>query len=155
MFWRRFIPVLFPVLLLPGIAAATQTHPEPEGLYAHQLAHLFFIFAMGTLAYWLKARGLTRSGGWRLIRFAAMLLILWNIDAFAAHFLDEMTDWVRVRNVSPYRLEIHAQPGFEFLSVVYYLVKLDHLFCVPALFCLYFGLRRLGREENPEGNQAP
>jgi len=71
-------------------ASAFQSHPAPEGLYVHQLAHCFFSFAMGMLAYWLQANGLTREKGWRLIQLSCILLILWNLVAFTGHWVEEM-----------------------------------------------------------------
>ena len=124
-------------------ALATQTHYEPEGLVVHQMTHLFFAVSMGTLSYWLGARGLTRHRGWRLIRYAALMLILWNIDAFTAHLLDEQTSLISVARVDSLHLVVTPRPGFETLAPFYYLVKLDHLFCVPALVLLFLGLRRL------------
>lgn len=146
----RFRPprLLAPVVLVAPIlsaspALATQTHAGPEGLVVHQMAHLFFVLSMGTLAYWLQARGLTARSGWRLIRYAALMLILWNLDAFVAHLLDEQTALVAVERIGNLRLKLTPRPGWEPLAAVYYLVKLDHLLCVPALVFLYFGLRRL------------
>ena len=124
-------------------ALATQTHGEPEGLVVHQIAHLFFLLSMGTLAYWIQAHGLSRQRAWRLIRYAAIMLMVWNTDAFLAHLLDEQTRLVAVHHVDSLHLSIVPRPGFEFLVPFYYLVKLDHLFCVPALVLLYLGLRAL------------
>ncbi|MDX1708368.1 MAG: hypothetical protein R3274_07195, partial [Desulfobacterales bacterium] len=53
------------ILIIAEPAFATQAHSAPEGLYAHQLAHVFFIISMGVLIYWLRARQLVRSAGWR------------------------------------------------------------------------------------------
>jgi hypothetical protein len=61
--WRPAALILFiaqPVL-------ATQAHSAPEGLYAHQLDHIFFIISMGVLIYWLRARQLVKVVGWRHI----------------------------------------------------------------------------------------
>ena len=135
-------------------ALATQTHYEPEGLVVHQVAHLFFALSMGTLAYWLRARKLTRHRGWRLIRYAALLLILWNIDAFTAHLIDEQASLVGVERIDALHLFLAPRPGLEFLLPLYYLVKLDHLFCVPALVFLFLGLRRL-RDESETGAAPP
>ncbi|MDD2604787.1 MAG: hypothetical protein PHF66_08260, partial [Desulfobacteraceae bacterium] len=79
------------LLIVADPALATQTHGEPEGLVVHQIAHLFFLLSMGTLAYWIQARGLSRQRAWRLIRYAAIMLMVWNTDAFLAHLLDEQT----------------------------------------------------------------
>ena len=88
------------IALVSEPALATQAHSAPEGLYAHQLAHIFFIVSMGVLIYWLRERKLVQAVGWRYIQYAALFFILWNLDAFS----------------------------------------------VPAVFFLYFGLRRLLKE---------
>lgn len=135
-------------------ALATQTHGEPEGLVMHQIAHLFFLLSMGTLAYWIQARGLSRQRAWRLIRYAAIMLMVWNADAFLAHLLDEQTQLIAVHHVDSLHLSIVPRPGFEFLVPFYYLVKLDHLFCVPALVFLYLGLRALLNDTRDEIKDA-
>jgi len=143
------------LLLLAEPAAATQTHGGAEGLIAHQLAHLFYLFAMGILVYWLRKRGLVHRSGWRLIQFAAIFLILWNIDTFFVHLLDETPGFVRSERLSPWEIRITTRPGLEPLAGLYYLAKLDHLLCVPALLFLYLGLKRLtGESRNAEG-EAP
>ena len=61
--------------LVPAAALAFQSHPAPEGLYAHQFAHVFFLIAMIFLAYWLEYNKLTLHRGWRLIQAACVLFI--------------------------------------------------------------------------------
>jgi hypothetical protein len=138
------------ILIVADPALATQTHGEPEGLVVHQIAHLFFLLSMGTLAYWIQAHGLSRQRAWRLIRYAAIMLMVWNTDAFLAHLLDEQTRLIAVHHVDSLHLSIVPRPGFEFLVPFYYLVKLDHLFCVPALVFLYLGLRALLNDTRDE-----
>ena len=138
--------VCLALLFAADPAMATQTHGGPEGLVVHQIAHLFFLLSMATLAYWIRAHGLVRQKGWRLIRYAAIMLMVWNVDAFLAHLLDEQTQLIAVHHVDPLHLSIVPRPGFECLVPLYYLVKLDHLFCVPALVLLYLGLRALLKE---------
>lgn len=132
------------VLLLPGQGAAFQSHPGPEGLYAHQLAHVFFIFAMGILAYWLQQNRLTVQAGWRLIQAACLLFILWNTVAMAGHYVEELIpraslagdpDWTQ-------RIRLSANRWVP----VFYVLKLDHLVSVPAMICLFLGIRRLYKD---------
>jgi len=59
------------LVLVSEPALATQAHNAPEGLYAHQLAHVFFIISMGVLIYWLRERKLVQAVGWRYIQYAA------------------------------------------------------------------------------------
>jgi hypothetical protein len=138
--------LLFVLIFFVNPAWATQTHREPEGLVVHQLSHVFFIVSMGTLAYWLRARNLTESQGWRYIRYSALLLILWNLDALTAHFFDEQFGAFRLLPGDKWHLIITTRPGAVGLDWLYYAVKLDHLLCVPALVFLYLGLRRLYRD---------
>jgi len=132
-------------LLLPGAAHATQGHGGIEGVYVHQLAHIFFIFSMGVLIYWLRERKLTAEAGWRYIQYAALFLILWNLDAVLVHALDEQFEWVRVTRLDLGRILILPRKDTPSLSTLYYLAKFDHLLCVPALVFLYMGLKRLLR----------
>ncbi len=136
---------LTPMLVLIGAtcAWATQTHGEPEGLYVHQAAHVFFFFAMGLLIYWLRQRNLVKEKAWRYIQYSAILFILWNIDTFAVHTLDELVHLIRTHKPDPWHLQIDTAEGLSFLGKLYYLGKLDHLLCVPALIYLYLGLKRL------------
>jgi len=142
------------LLLCAAPAAATQTHGGAEGLIAHQLAHLFYLVSMGILVYWLRKRQLVSRSGWRLIQFAALFLILWNINAFFVHLLDETPGLIRSERVGTWEIYITTRPGLEPLAGIYYLAKLDHLLCVPALLCLYLGLKRLTRERRDTGGDG-
>ncbi len=128
-------------------AAATQAHGAPEGLFVHQLSHLFFIFAMAILIYWLRSRKLVRETGWRNIQYAALFFILWSLDAFLVHLLDEQFLLVQVTRIGPWQIKLDTPAGMGWLGGLYYLLKLDHLLCVPGLIFLYMGLRRLSPPE--------
>jgi len=125
---------------------ATQTHGQPEGLYVHQFGHLFFLFSMGVLEFWLRSRNLTLEPGWLYIQFAAVLLLLWNMDAFLVHFLDEQTALLHIEKIDPWHIRITPLGEYTSIAVLYYLGKMDHLFCVPAMFCLLLGLKRLAKD---------
>lgn len=134
--------------LVPDPALATQTHGDPEGLVVHQLAHLFFLFSMGILAYWLQERGLTFKSGWRYIQYAAILLMIWNVDAFTVHMLDEYTNIIQIERISNWQVRVASANGNSALEILYYLVKLDHLWCVPALLLLYIGMKQLAGDDS-------
>jgi hypothetical protein len=127
----------------PLMAVAVQEHGAPEGIYSHQGAHLFFIASMGLLIYWLRQRRLVREAGWRYIQYAALFFILWNIDAFTAHFLDEQSGILDTAIAAPGKIKIEVSGNLTALAWLYYITKLDHLLCVPAMAFLYAGLRRL------------
>jgi hypothetical protein len=147
---KHFLPILFLLCLFflaPGPAEATQGHGGIEGVYMHQLAHLFFVFSMGVLVYWLRERKLVAESGWRYIQYAAFFLILWNLDALLVHALDDQFNIIRVVRLEPWRIQILSKQGKSFVCLVYYLAKLDHLLCVPALVFLYLGLKRLLKKQ--------
>jgi hypothetical protein len=144
-------------LLVPAPAAATQGHGGPEGLYVHQLSHIFFCLSMGILIYWLRAMKLTRKPGWRYIGYSALLFILWSADAFTVHLLDEQLLLVTGERVGAWTFQIHTEPAGSPLGIIYYLAKLDHLLCFPAMVCLYLGLKRLsagGTDEPTAGDSS-
>jgi cytosine/uracil/thiamine/allantoin permease len=149
--WNRIciVGTIFVILLTAAAPVwATQTHGEPEGLVVHQLTHLFFIFSMGLLIYWLRQRKLVKLKAWRYIQYSAMLFILWNIDTFGVHLLDEQVDLIRIRRLDTWHLQIDTAARYRLLVFIYYIAKLDHLLCVPALLCLYMGLKRLYHENH-------
>ena len=131
------------LLLLADPVWATQTHGEPEGLFVHQIAHVFFIISMGSLDFWLRQRNLIKERGWKYIQLAAVLFIIWNIDAFLVHLLDEHLDILGVTKVDLWHIQIESHPEQNSIALLYYLLKLDHLLCVPAMFFLYFGLQTI------------
>jgi hypothetical protein len=145
-----FFATITLVLVTPDNTLATQAHGAPEGIYAHQLAHIFFIISMGFLIHWLRERKLVRESGWRFIQYAAFFLILWNIDAFTVHLLSEQINIIQFRKVGSWQVQINAINSNKGLEVFYYIAKLDHLFCVPALFFLYSGLKRLTKESSSQ-----
>ena len=135
---------------------ATQAHAAPEGLYTHQLAHIFFTLSLCWLIYWLQKRQLIQETGWRHIQYAAICLILWNIDAFLAHLMDEQLLLVNVKRLSNWQIRIDSSTAQSDLAWIYYLLKLDHLLCVPAMCFLYGGLRRLlNANVKPQSDATP
>ncbi|MFO8082937.1 MAG: hypothetical protein R6U27_01305 [Desulfobacterales bacterium] len=140
-----FFGVITFFLLLPDMTMATQAHGDPEGIYAHQLAHLFFMLSMVIFIYWLRQRNLIAKSGWRYIQYAAFCFILWNISVILVHLSDEQTMWVRVQQVDTRHIQVLSSLG-SWMEAIYYLAKMDHLICVPALLFLFFGLKKLADE---------
>jgi hypothetical protein len=135
-----FVLILTYLLCSPAVVNAFQSHPAPEGLYVHQLAHCFFVFAMGMLAYWLQINGLTREKGWRLIQLSCILLILWNLVAFTGHWVEEMISDSAVSGEPDWTQRIVVD---SVCTGLYYVLKLDHLVQVPAMLFLLLGVRSL------------
>jgi len=146
-------PYLFVIcsgtLLFPGLALATQGHGGIEGVYAHQIAHIFFIVSLGVLIYWLRARKLVQTTGWRFIQYSALFFILWNIDTITVHALDDQFGFIQTETLGVWQLRITDAFNHDVFKLFYYVAKLDHLLCVPALLFLYFGLKRLIVENKP------
>ena len=138
-----FISIIAWFWLVPGNALATQGHGGIEGVYAHQFAHVFFIVSMGILIYWLRERKLVQEAGWRLIQYSALFFILWNIDTIIVHALDDQFRIIRTQGVGTWQIQISDAYSHNFIKLLYYVAKLDHLLCVPALVLLYLGLKRL------------
>lgn len=133
---------------------AVQVHAAPEGLYAHQLSHVFFIFSMGLLVYWLRQRQLITDPGWRFMQYAAIFFILWNLDSMLAHYLDEQADLVAKIDAGTLQGKVTLLKGPSVLIFIYYLSRMDHLLSVPAMAFLYLGLRQLLRSQQaslPQG----
>jgi len=121
-------------------AWATQEHGDPEGLYVHQLAHLFFMFSMVVLFVMIR-RMAPLSKEWRLIGLAALLFILWNIDTFTVH-------WIREDYLTQYFFSGSAQDWGQALDVstleakIYYVGRvLDHVFLVGAVAAFLAGIK--------------
>jgi hypothetical protein len=141
-------------LAWPAIPAlATQGHAGIEGVWVHQFAHLFFLFSMGLLIFWLRQAGLVKAPGWRYIQYAALFFILWNLDTLLVHFLDEQILAVKVRRLGEWQIHIDVIGDRTWLAMIYYLGKLDHLLCVPAMLCLLLGLRHMLQEEHPAASR--
>ena len=127
----------------PEKAFALQIHSQLGGLYVHQIAHTFFLFSMGILIFWLQKSRLIEKRSWRYIQISCLFFILWNIDAIIGHTIDS-------------RLSSHASLGGGWVRnmvlnrgiafYLYYLIKMDHLLCVPAIMFLFLGLKRLKLE---------
>ena len=149
-----WLAIAFGLILHPVPALALQTHGGMEGLYVHQVAHVFFAFSMGLLIFWLRKRRLTASLSWRYIQYAALFLIAWNADTITSHWLLEQSGLIDVQFVAPIHIRITTAEGWQWVTEFYYLTKLDHLLCVPALFFLFLGLRRLLHTSQPEEDQG-
>ena len=144
-------------LVLPDLCLATQLHHASEGIIVHQAGHVFFLCSMVVLIFTISGRQLSGVRGWRLIQYAALFFILWNLDALAAHFLDNQIAIVKIRNVSMWQMVLETRLDSALLPWFYYLLKLDHLLCVPAMILLYRGLSCLHEDrkkslENGEEN---
>ncbi len=141
----KFIPAMMiaGLILLPIDGYATQLHASSEGIITHQVGHLFFLFSMVALIFTITGKGLDKQKGWRLIQYSAFFFILWNLDAITAHFFDNQIHAVKIETISIGKMKIVTNNDSSLLAWFYYVLKLDHLLCVPAMLFLYKGLSSL------------
>ncbi|NOX32834.1 MAG: hypothetical protein GXP56_03725 [Deltaproteobacteria bacterium] len=135
------------LILIPVNGYATQLHSSLEGITTHQVGHLFFLFSMVVLIFTITGKGLDKQKGWRLIQYSAFFFILWNLDAIAAHFFDNQIHAVKMEIISLGEMRIITNNGSSMLAMSYYVLKMDHLLCVPAMLFLYRGLSNLVEDQ--------
>ncbi|NPB09551.1 MAG: hypothetical protein GXO17_04280 [Thermodesulfobacteria bacterium] len=125
-------------------AFALQEHPPPEGLIAHQLAHLFFAGAMVVFAYRLRLSGLAERPHWRYLKWAAYSLAFWNVWALGGHIFTRLAareiflSWQEGLHYCYRWLRIEGP-----LEFFYFVFKNDNVFALAAFYLLYRGLSRL------------
>lgn len=143
-----YIGILCCVLGRTAPALAIQTHGPPEGLYAHQIAHLGFLVAM--VYIYLRTRD--RDGdGWRLIRLSFVFFAVWNLNAFITHGISAALDPAQFQG------RIGGLPRYfvahSSMDLYFFFGKMDHLLCIPAGLCLGLGLRKMYRETQHTSSQ--
>lgn len=139
------------LLSVPDAAWALQSHGPPEGLYVHQMAHVFFIGALGYL-FWDIRRTSFSGLGWVYLQVFCVLMIAWNILALTGHaagLLLSPEDFVSRNGL----VATHLVGEVTAAKVLYFLGKLDHLLCVPALLFLFLGLRSFYRNLETSDDQ--
>ena len=152
---KVLITVAFLIPALPENLYALQFHSGSEGIITHQIGHLFFLFSMVVLMFIINGKGLAIHKGWRLIQVSAFFFVLWNGCAIVVHFLDNQIYAVSVERLANGYAKIRTQNNSSLLGWVYYVLKLDHLLCVPAMFLMYRGLSCLVDEQKTGKGQNP
>lgn len=137
------ITIITGLVLIPVNVTATQLHAGSEGVITHQIGHLFFLFSMIALIFTITGKGLNKQAGWRCIQYSAFFFILWNLCAVSTHFLDNQLNVITMASISLGKVRLIADNNSQILAWIYYILKLDHLLCVPAMLFLYRGLSKL------------
>lgn len=145
---RKFLQIFHCFLALalglePRSVFALQIHSAPEGLYSHQLAHVFFLISMAIFAFWLQRSRLVRIKGWRYIQISCLFFIVWNIMAMSGHVLATRLGQGAFVGTG---LQTSLVLRNSLVPYFYYVLKMDHIVCVPAIVFLYLGLRALKRQ---------
>ncbi len=128
-------------LILAEPALAIQSHGPPEGIYVHLIGHVLFGLAMLGFALRIRVSHLQARKSWRLMARGALLLALWNVWAFIAHILATRipaSDFIADQRGISMWVALHNP-----IDVLYYIFKMDHILCVPAIVCIYMSLRRM------------
>jgi hypothetical protein len=151
---RAAVLLILLAVAVPGPAYAIQTHGAPEGLYVHQIGHILFAVAMFGFACRIRHSRLSTRRAWQLMSVGAVLFGLWNGWAFTGHILDclvPQADFSRGSAGLLSILNIHSS-----LDVLYYLFKMDHLLCIPALIYIFLALRKMTVRSAtaPEGEES-
>jgi hypothetical protein len=135
------VTLLLPAVLLglPDVALALQVHGEPEGLYVHQMAHIHYLFALGYF-FWDIRRTAFTGRGWRFLQLYCILMAAWNILAFVGHAVGVYLQPHQLIQHNGYLQTVLASP-LDLHKLTFFITKLDHLLCVPALFFLFIGMR--------------
>jgi hypothetical protein len=144
--WRALL--LVPTLVLLGVqdAWAIQSHSGVEGMVVHQFAHLHYILALCFLLWDVsRPRSNFAVQPWLLLRSFCLLMILWNCLAVLGHFAQIDLPEGDIVTEDGYLSAFLLLP-LSFNRWIYYVAALDHLLCVPALFCLFLAMRRFYRD---------
>lgn len=142
---RLIVITLAGLFLSATPAHAIQLHLTAGGIITHQIGHTAFLISMIVLIFTIRGKNLETQKGWRMIQYAALFFILWNLDTLFAHFLDNQIKIVSTRTLSFKTFIVEAEDPV--VAWIYYFLKLDHLLCVPAMFFLYRGLSELVKEQ--------
>ena len=150
----RIGKVLFVVFAPLGFASnawALQVHGAPEGLYVHQMAHLYYIFALGFFSWNIRSAAFA-GRGWNFLQLFCFFMVLWNVLAFCGHIVGV---YLPLESLSKPEQYLHAQlfGPFTFDKILFFAAKLDHLLCVPALFFLFLGIRSFYRNAVAEARR--
>ena len=137
------------IFMNPAKALALQLHLAPGSLYAHQMAHAFFMFSMGAFSFWLQKNRLIEQKGWRYIQISALFFILWNIDTFTVHVIREaITSDMFIGSARAWDLAVDLS---TVRAKIFYAGKiLDHVFLVSAVWAFLAGIISFREEPGPE-----
>jgi hypothetical protein len=131
--------LLFLFLCQPGPAEATQGHGGWEGLASHLFAHIIFFSSLIYLGVRLFQGRQALHSGWKWIFSSAIIFAVWNVQTFFVHVYREyLTPHAFTGMKYDLAVSFHAQ---SFPDLLYYLGRMDHFLLLPALLCLFYGIR--------------
>ncbi len=132
------------IFFSPSPLWALQVHPHPEGLVAHEIAHLFFALAMGLFVYRIRKMKLHQRTHWRHLQMAAFLLVIWNLWAFFGHLVTlKISPEVFIPEKGDYHFCEKKILLRSWQELLFYIFKNDNLFTLPAFYLIYRGISRM------------
>jgi hypothetical protein len=132
--------------LLPENALAFQPHAY-SGLYIHQLAHFFLVISLFCFVIKARQTRLASLQAWQYIIAGTWLLMLWSATTMVGHFLDLQISEDALFLPPGSKIPLLRLSGWQ--EALYYVLKLDHLIAVPAMFLFYRGLKLLREAQAP------
>ncbi len=132
-------------LALPSAAWAVQIHGAPEGLYVHNMAHVFFSAALVFLLYLLHKNPLGYGPAWRYLKLSFLFFLIWNFDTFTVHLLSVRLPSDAILR-TPEIWNHKLLPPITWERWLYYAGTFDHLLCVPAICFLVLSLKHFCNE---------
>ncbi|MBM4285223.1 MAG: hypothetical protein FJ128_08230 [Deltaproteobacteria bacterium] len=136
---------IFGALLLysPRPALAAWFQWGTEGSYVHQTAHFLFAMAMLFFLYEMHQGGLSTFQGFRRLRWACWLLVVWNLDAIAGHSLE----WALLNPVIMGQGLGQRLLMEDLHTWAYYFTRFTHYSLLPPAFYLFYrGVKEFAQE---------
>lgn len=107
-------------------------------LYAHEIAHLFFMSALAVFLYYMLRRRLFRERGWLYICISIAILMLWNAYTFIGHIVETAMPADAFVNRGDFFRE---QIDLNRAPLYYIFFRVDHLVLIPAMLFFFLGVR--------------
>ena len=135
-----YLIIVASILIFANPAHAVQVHGPPEGLYVHIIAHIFFSSAIIFLLYLFKRHPPGKGPPWRFLKLSLFMFLLWNIDTLIVHILSIGIPEAAIH--MPKDIFEHALlPPITIKEILFYILRNDHLLCVPAMLFLVLSLK--------------
>ena len=69
--------------------------------------------------------------------------------------MDEHLALLGISKVDFWHIQIETVVNQKSIALLYYVLKLDHLLCVPAMFFMYYGLKIIIKNNNRTKGSEP
>jgi len=139
----KYVALWLLLFMSPVPSFAVQVHGGTEGLYVHQMAHLFFSAALVFLLYILHYRPIGTGKARNFFKLSLFFFLIWNINTIVVHVLSLRLPDEYFRG-TPFWSQ-RLGPPITWDVMAYYLGRYDHLLCLPGMYFLMHSLRLFGR----------